>query len=247
MWKKRTATASCPCAVERGRLRRLLVQASACQSGAGLRSTGQGGSKWCGWDARLGAMGKRTRLPVLLPIRRGLHGQASTRAHGTIRFKPTPQNMARAAQELHGRRTAGRTRRTSIIGRDAAGRGNKCVPTGPGLGFPRCSRRSNHLLPQLRALLWVYHMKNRLPRRQELLILVALSLLCTVIVSVSGAYQLGFAVMGVPVFLVAALMGFRQVGESKTAGQQCRWRTMKGNRRCDSRRTITRGVPGNPG
>jgi hypothetical protein len=54
-------------------------------------------------------------------------------------------------------------------------------------------------------------MKNRFPRRQELVVLIAISLLCTVIVGVSGKYDVGLAVLGVPVFLVAALMGFRRV------------------------------------
>jgi len=53
-------------------------------------------------------------------------------------------------------------------------------------------------------------MKNRLPRRQELIVLIALSLLCTVIVGVTGKYDVGLAVLGAPVFLVAALMGFRR-------------------------------------
>jgi len=53
-------------------------------------------------------------------------------------------------------------------------------------------------------------MKNRFPRRQELIILVTLSLLCAVVSEVSGKYDVGLAVLGAPVFLVAALMGFRR-------------------------------------
>jgi hypothetical protein len=53
-------------------------------------------------------------------------------------------------------------------------------------------------------------MKNRFPRRNELLVLIAISLLCTVIAAMTGKYDVGLAVMGAPVFLVAALMGFRR-------------------------------------
>jgi len=54
-------------------------------------------------------------------------------------------------------------------------------------------------------------MKNRVPRRQELMVLIALSLLGAMIVQMTGTYDVGLAVLGVPVFLVAALMGFRRV------------------------------------
>ena len=56
-------------------------------------------------------------------------------------------------------------------------------------------------------------MKNRLPRRQELLILLALSVACTVIVRITGKPDVGLAFTGAPMFLVAALMGLRRHGE----------------------------------
>ena len=55
-------------------------------------------------------------------------------------------------------------------------------------------------------------MKNRFPRRQELFALIALSLLCTLIVTLTGKNDVGLAVLGAPVFLVAALMGLRRAG-----------------------------------
>ena len=60
-------------------------------------------------------------------------------------------------------------------------------------------------------------MKNRFPRRQEMFVLIALSLLCTVVVKVTGKDDVGLAVLGAPVFLVAALMGFRRVGSAPAA------------------------------
>jgi hypothetical protein len=59
-------------------------------------------------------------------------------------------------------------------------------------------------------------MKNRIPRRQELMVLIALSLACTIVVQLTGKYDVGLAVLGAPVFLVAALMGFRR-GSGVTA------------------------------
>jgi hypothetical protein len=71
------------------------------------------------------------------------------------------------------------------------------------------SNRASHLTcPGLFREL--FSMKNRLPRRQELILFIILSLVCTVIVRITGKYDVGLAVLGAPVFLVAALMGFRR-------------------------------------
>jgi len=53
-------------------------------------------------------------------------------------------------------------------------------------------------------------MKNRLPRPRELAILAALAVVCTVIVAITGKYDVGLAILGAPVFLVASLMGLRR-------------------------------------
>jgi len=53
-------------------------------------------------------------------------------------------------------------------------------------------------------------MKNRLPRPRELAILAALSVACTIVVAITGKYDVGLAVFGAPVFLVASLMGLRR-------------------------------------
>jgi hypothetical protein len=53
-------------------------------------------------------------------------------------------------------------------------------------------------------------MKNRLPRPRELAILVALSVVCTLIVALTGKYDVGLAIFAGPLFLVAALMGLRR-------------------------------------
>lgn len=53
-------------------------------------------------------------------------------------------------------------------------------------------------------------MKNRLPRPRELAILAALSVVCTAVVAATGKYDVGLAILGAPIFLVASLMGLRR-------------------------------------
>lgn len=62
-------------------------------------------------------------------------------------------------------------------------------------------------------------MKNRLPRRQELLILLALSVVCTLVVRITGKYDMALAFTGAPIFLVAALMGLRRHGQLTTEAE----------------------------
>ena len=59
-------------------------------------------------------------------------------------------------------------------------------------------------------------MKNRMPRRQELIVLAAISIICAAILGISGRYDVGLAVLGAPLFLVAALMGLRRSGEAES-------------------------------
>lgn len=56
-------------------------------------------------------------------------------------------------------------------------------------------------------------MKNRLPRTRELAFFAAMALICTLVVAIIGKHEVGFAVMGAPVFFVGAMMGLRRSGE----------------------------------
>jgi hypothetical protein len=55
-------------------------------------------------------------------------------------------------------------------------------------------------------------MRRLLPSRVELVIFATMAVLCAAIVSVfqMSAHDLGFAALGGPVFLVAAVMGLRR-------------------------------------
>jgi hypothetical protein len=63
-------------------------------------------------------------------------------------------------------------------------------------------------------------MKNRLPRTRELAIFAAMALICTLIVAIIGKHEVGFAVMGAPVFFVGAMMGLRRSGELATGADE---------------------------
>jgi hypothetical protein len=63
-------------------------------------------------------------------------------------------------------------------------------------------------------------MKNRLPRTRELAIFAAMALVCTLVVAITGKHEVGFAVLGAPVFFVGAMMGLRRSGELATGADE---------------------------
>lgn len=62
-------------------------------------------------------------------------------------------------------------------------------------------------------------MKDRIPRPHELAIFAAMAVVCTVVVHLMGKYDIGLAVMGMPIFFVSALMGLRRSGELAAPGR----------------------------
>jgi hypothetical protein len=60
-------------------------------------------------------------------------------------------------------------------------------------------------------------MKRKLPRSHELVLFAALALSCTLVLSITGKYDTGLALLGPLVFVVAALMGFARSGQLAVA------------------------------
>ncbi len=60
-------------------------------------------------------------------------------------------------------------------------------------------------------------MKNRFPRRKELIAFGGLAVTLAVIVGLTGRYDTGLAFAGVPVFVMGALMGQRRHDQVKRA------------------------------
>jgi hypothetical protein len=74
--------------------------------------------------------------------------------------------------------------------------------------------------PGFLGLFGAFLMKKQLPRRHELAAFVVMAVICAVIVAVTGKYDVGLAVLGAPIFLVAALMGFRRSLETGAGAEQ---------------------------
>ena len=77
-------------------------------------------------------------------------------------------------------------------------------------------------------------MRDRLPRPRELAVFVAMAVVCTVILGVTGKYDVGLAVLGGPVFLISAVMGLNrhaQVTKLKLSSDESAEKTVQEKQR----------------